>query len=346
MSDRVREYIQDRVEGLTEESDEILEVASSQTNDFDSWSALKLILHSATVYMYTTVISDTDFYDDFYYIDALAGSGVSTYNENRCFLGSPLVAAKAAQAPFEKMYFIERNEDYAAALEDRLEYVFTKPGTDFTEPNDWRVIPGDANDEIPKVVSDIKRRSSYDKGFNYLSFIDNQGLNVRWDAIKSLTPKPHGDLLINLPISQGIGRNVNTENPKKLNKFYGRDVKQFDIDGSLRRYMRDQYAGQLRDRGRPVQEIARVDSDIGSFCYDMVYATRKTRGGNGYEKVIRYVKDFIEQVDAGDMNVILEILEGDQSTLGSYLPDNVEGVIEELPEEENDPQASLGDFGS
>ena len=345
MSDRVREYLQNRVEGLTEESDEVLDIAPSQFNDFDSWSALKLILHSATVYMYTTVISDVDFYDDFYYIDALAGSGVSKYNEEKCFLGSPLIAAKAAQEPFTKMYFIEEDEDYAQALEDRLDYAFSERGNEFTEPEDWEVLDGDANDEIPNVIEEIRSRSSYHSGFNYLSFIDNQGLNVHWDAIEELAPNPHGDLLINLPISQGIARNVNIENPRELSKFYGQDVTEFDIsEASPREFMQEQYLTQLAEVGRPVQVTTRVDANVGSYCYDVIYATRATEGGNGYERTIEYVKEFIEEVHAGDIDVILEILEGDQSTLNSHLPENREEVAEELPDQESAPQSSLNEF--
>jgi hypothetical protein len=95
----VREYIQTRIESLTEDSQEFYSQVPGQANDFDTWFALKLILHSAKVNMYTIVFAQNDYYSDLYYIDALAGSGVSQYNkENRCFLGSLLIAAKDATA--------------------------------------------------------------------------------------------------------------------------------------------------------------------------------------------------------------------------------------------------------
>jgi three-Cys-motif partner protein len=343
MSNRVRNYIQNRVEGLTEGSDDIMNLAPDQTNDFDSWSALKLILQSATVYMYTTVLSDVDYYEDLYYIDALAGSGVSRYGEEDCFLGSPLVAAKAAQAPFSKMFFIEHNDEYADALEYRLDYAFSSSNDRFTEPDEWEVIRGDANEEIPGVIKEIWKASNPSRGFNYLSFIDNQGMDVEWSAIESMTPKPHGDLLINLPISQAIGRNVDTE---KANRFYGRDLSTTDIpDNGQREFLKNLYLDQLAQQGRPVQVTSRVDANVGSYYYDLIYATRKTNGEGGYEKTIEYVKKFVEGAHAGNVDVILDILKGDQSTIGSYMPEDTEGVEKELKQQDDDEnQLSLEDF--
>ena len=108
--------------------------------------------------------------------------------------------------------------------------------------------------------------------------------------------------------------------------------------------MQEQYLTQLAEVGRPVQVTTRVDANVGSYCYDVIYATRATEGGNGYERTIEYVKEFIEEVHAGDIDVILEILEGDQSTLNSHLPENREEVAEELPDQESAPQSSLNEF--
>ena len=202
------EYIKKRIQSLRQDSEEI-RAKSPVTNDFDSWSVLKLILHSAAVNMYTNVLQGSDTFDDLYYIDALAGSGVSTYNDGEsCFLGSPIIAAKVAQEPFRKMYLIEHDPDKADALEARMEYIFSTHD-DVVEPEDWDVKQGDANKEIPEVVEDIWRSS--DGTFNYYCFIDNQEVNVKWDAIEALTPKPWGDLLINLPIASAIGRNATIE---------------------------------------------------------------------------------------------------------------------------------------
>lgn len=349
MSDRVRNYIQSRIEGLKEDSEEFYSLAPERTNDFDTWSALKLILHSATVNMYTTVFRKNHYYD-LYYIDALAGSGVSTHDDQeRCFLGSPLIAAKSATVPFEKMYFVEANEELADALETRLEYAFQEKGHIYTEPKQWEVLPRDANDAVPDIVSGMWRNlQKQDNGLNYLCFIDNQGMDVEWETIESLAPKPYGDLLINLPTSNAIGRNVD-RNPSTVGNFYGLDLSGINVpNGNMREFMRDLYLDQLSEVNRSVQVNTRVEADVGSFYYDMIYATREIEEGNGYEKTIKYVRDFIEEVHSGDVDRILEILEGQQKSLNSYLPEDDSGIAEEITAREEDEddtvQTGFSDF--
>ena len=99
-----REWIRSRVEGLIDGAEEVEPAYQEDIdNSFDTWPALKLIVHSATVNMYTKVIANHA--DHFFYIDALAGSGLSEYGDEECFYGSPIVAAKHAAEPFTKMYF-------------------------------------------------------------------------------------------------------------------------------------------------------------------------------------------------------------------------------------------------
>jgi three-Cys-motif partner protein len=335
------EYIKKRIQSLRQDSEEI-RAQSSVTNDFDSWSVLKLILHSAAVNMYTNVLQSNDAFDDLYYVDALAGSGVSTYNDgDSCFLGSPIIAAKVAQEPFEKMYLIENDKDKADALETRMEHIFSAHN-DAQEPKHWDVILGDANNELSRVVGDIWDRS--DGTFNYYCFIDNQDLNVKWDAIEKLIPKPWGDLLINLPIASAIGRNATMDPvPERLNNFYCCDLNDQDLPSTnIRPVMRRLYEECLAQNGRPIQQTVNVDADVGSYEYDLIYATRKIEGGNGYIDVIEYVKQFIEDVDAGDVDNILRVLYEDQSSFEQYLP---EGDIDDaIPNEGDDQQSSLGEF--
>jgi hypothetical protein len=136
--------------------------------------------------------------------------------------------------------------------------------------------------------------------------------------------------------------------PETVGEFYGRDLSTVDIpDTGMREFMRDLYLEQLQDRNRPVQVNTRVEADVGSYYYDMIYATRDIRGGNGYEQTIKYVRDFIEQVHSGDVDRILDVLDGSQSSLSSYLPDDDEGISEELAEESSDEdsgQTALGEF--
>lgn len=340
------EYISNRIEGLTEGSEEVRQ-QSDVTNDFDTWSGLKLILHSAAVNMYTKVLNNQSYFNDLYYIDALAGSGVSTYDDGQsCFLGSPIIACKAAQQPFKKMYFIEKNEKKAKALKIRLSYVFSAENN-IQPPNDWEVIIGDANEKMADVTGEIRKLGRQaDGGYNYYCFIDNQSLDIKWNTIEELTTELYGDLLINLPIANSIGRNATKDPvPSDLNSFYCKDLSYLDVpDSNIRKFMKSVYMDCLSDHGRPIQEITNIDANVGSFEYDLVYATRDIEGGNDYMKVIEYVGDFIEDVHAGDVEGILDVLYNNQSTINTYMPDG--DVDEQLPNDDssNRSQSSISDF--
>lgn len=340
------DYIPDRIETLRKNSEMIREQAEI-TNDFDSWSALKLILHSAVVNMYTKVMSNENYFTDYYYIDALAGSGVSTYEGDRCFKGSPIVAAESSWEQFSEMYFIEQDPDYCSALKSRLDFVFSNPKFDIEEPERWEVIEGNANKKVPEIVSNIQNQYR-SGGYTYYCFIDNQTLDVDWSTIQSLTPEPWGDLLINLPTSQAIGRSAALEHSQKLNDFYGIDVSTLDIpENGIREFMRQLYIDRLKDRDREVIRSTHVDANVGSFGYDMVYATRDIEDGNDYVNVIDYVKRMVENVHAGDVDNILDILYGGQSTMAEYYP---EGEMEsEISDSEakqrDDEQTGLDEWG-
>lgn len=335
-------YIERRIQDLGEHSERLRNVHPEEVNDFDTWSGLKLILHSAVVNMYTSV-HQSQGTGDIFYIDALAGSGVSTYDEGKSFIGSPLVALSAAQKPFTKMYFIESNEGYAEALEARLQTAFSLP--EFTEPENYEVIPGNANDEIPSIMEEICELGEFDTRYNYYCFIDNQGLDVNWSTISEMTPKPYGDLLVNSPTSQ-IGRCANQESYSALNSYYGKDMSRIASGPTSRETFLNEYIKQLKSRNRSVVRSTRVDTGKGSFYYDMLYGTRKTGGSNGYVNVIDYVKRFVEVVDSHDVTNILDVLEGDQQSIEDFLPSS-EDVEEVLPTDETErgrDQRGLGEF--
>jgi three-Cys-motif partner protein len=332
-----REWVKERVSNLRDGADELKECAPDTYNSFGTWSALKLILHAATVNMYTKVISD--YKDDFFYIDALAGSGVSVYGDEdieECFFGSPILAARNADAPFTKMYFIEEDDDKANALESRLKEVFSNPDYNITPPDDYQVLRGDANKKLDEVVSDmweIAYSGSGGSSFNHLSFIDNQGLNVTWEGISKIAPKPTGDLLINFPTSNIVRAANHKKSRDAMNDFYGGQM--WDVGDPSKSQLRGKYCERLTGVEKEAQVIANVDSGVKSYEYDIIYGTRVTTGGSGYIDAVKYVKDFIEAVDGADVEDMLKVIRGDRTTMDDYLPDE---------NGNEDDQTSLGDF--
>lgn len=347
MSAGQRSWIEKRIETLTESSDKVFDVRPDIYNSFNTWSALKLILHSATVNMYTTVASDH--FDDLFYIDALAGSGVSEYGDEQCFLGSPIIAAKAATEPFTKMYFVEGDLKKKRALEERLEFAFDNPDIDLQKPQDYEVYQGDVNEKIGDIISDVWEVAGPNYNFNYLGFIDNQGLDFNWESMEEIGELT-GDLLVNYPAAQGVGLNFNIgESRDAMKTFFGKDM--WDEEPKEREHYKEVYMKRMEEQLDLAEQVSvKVDSGFKSYYYDMIYGTRETAGGSGYVDAIRHVKDFIEAVDGGTVEEILEVLHGDQAAVDEFLPDDFDidsSVMENEDvqhEQEDQSQTGLDEF--
>jgi hypothetical protein len=134
--------------------------------------------------------------------------------------------------------------------------------------------------------------------------------------------------------------------PEELNDFYCVDLNEKDLpDSGVRPVMKDIYQECLSANGRPIQRSTNIDANVGSYEYDLLYATRDIEGGNDYIRVIEYVKEFIEDVHAGDIDNILQVLHEDQSSFEQYLPEG--DVDDELPDSEEDTdqdQYRISDF--
>lgn len=345
-----REWIANRVAGLTEEASEIEPTFKDGIdNSFNTWSALKLIAQAATINMYTKVISKH--FHDFFYIDALAGSGLSEYGEGKegeYFHGSPIVAAKHADVPFTKMYFIDDNPKRCGLLEKRLEYIFSQDDIDIQPPEDWVVKCGDSNKLIDEVINDIWDTAAPEFDFHTFAFIDNQGLDFNWGSLESLA-EVSTDFMINYPGSMGVGMNINNKGAHEgaLADFFGRNL--WERDFSTRDQYRDEYVNLLASlfTDDSHQVPIRVESGSKSYNYDIIYATRDTRGGSGYVDAVEYVKEFVENVDGVDVEEILELMHGDQSVMDSFLPENKEIDSELLDNESSnrdESQSGLEDF--
>lgn len=320
-----QDWIKEKMQRLRRHSTELRNVAPDTTNDFSSWSALKLILLAATVDMYTNIIPE--YRDNFYYIDALAGSGISAFPEDdEYFVGSPLITATVAHEPFDKMYFIENDKEKAKALRERIEYIQENLDRDL-QFDDYRIIPKNTNSAMDDVIEEIREETLYEgESVNTLSFVDNQGLDVHYSTLNKMT-EIHGDLLINFP-TIAIRRTAGADYKTSLNDFYGNsawEAAQNDKE------FRTIYMSRLAELGRPVQESIPVSSG-GQFFYDMIYCTRKTKGGSPYIKTLEDMKDKIEQLTGEDIERVLRFMRGEQTNLDLF------------GDTDDEQQTGLGDF--
>lgn len=350
MSIGEREWIADRVRGLTEQAGEIEpSFEEGVDNSFNTWSALKLIVHATTINMYTKVISNH--FEDHFYIDALAGSGLSEYGEGEegeYFHGSPIVAAKHADHPFTKMYFVDDNSDRCNLLRQRLDFIFQNDKFDIQQPGDWEVKCGNSNELIEDIIQDIWCEAKPNPNFHTFSFVDNQALDFDWTSMEQIA-EVSADFMVNYPGSMGVGMNIKNKSAHEgaLKDFFGRDL--WDLGLDTRGEYKNEYVGQLRSLFDDESHIVpvKVESGTKSYNYDMIYATRDTSGGSGYVEAVEYVKEFVENVDGADVEEMLEVMKGDQSAIAGFLPKDKE-IDEDLldgdGEKRDESQSGLEDF--
>jgi three-Cys-motif partner protein len=141
------------------------------------------------------------------YIDAFAGPGLNRLRgRNLTIDGSPLIALDACArngTKFDRLFFIERDPAVAAELRGVLN---TRDKTQRAS-----VIVGDVNEELPKLITKLPRRSPT------FVFVDPDGIEPQWATIEAIAPW-QTELLINFPLGMSINRNPDSA---KVTAYFG-----------------------------------------------------------------------------------------------------------------------------
>jgi three-Cys-motif partner protein len=141
------------------------------------------------------------------YIDAFAGPGLNRLRGTSLTIDGSALIALDARAPngtkFDRLFFIERDPATAGELRDVLS---TRDGAERA-----RVIAGDANEELPKLITKLPQRSPI------FVFVDPDGIEPRWTTIEAIAPW-RTELLINFPLGMSINRNPDSA---KVTAYFG-----------------------------------------------------------------------------------------------------------------------------
>jgi hypothetical protein len=124
------EWIIEQLSLLTEHAPELAEVGSEPDTTFRELTVLKLAALSAAIDVYTRIVPSE--FDRCYYIDALAGEGVSRLRgTGEYVVGSPIVSPVVAHANFSEYHFIECDPDSVRNLRDRLDWLNRETEVDY-----------------------------------------------------------------------------------------------------------------------------------------------------------------------------------------------------------------------
>lgn len=110
--------IQKHLSRLHEYVPKLLEISPVITEAAGNWTPLKLYVLDYYMNIYTPIIKHH--FDSMYYIDLLAGSGLSELSENESIVGSPIMAATFPKRPFSKLLVVESSKESREALISRL----------------------------------------------------------------------------------------------------------------------------------------------------------------------------------------------------------------------------------
>ena len=204
------------------------------------------------------------------YIDAFAGPGTNRIDHTGQIVdGSPLVALSARGSNgrgFDHLFFIEEDTDAARELEAEVK----KLGYS----NRAKVIPGDANIELPRLIETINKRSPT------FVFLDTVGIEPRWETIKSLA-EWRTELLINFPLGMSINRNA--ESPKAEAYFGTPEWRSYWDGGRLSRTsgLIRFYLDRLADLGWNEQpdHSRLVKAEGNKHLYYLLFASKDPAGG-------------------------------------------------------------------
>lgn len=326
-----KDWILSRLEDLTAHSDALVDLAPEAVNSYNPLTALKLFLLAAQIEVYTQIVPGK--FDHSYYIDVLAGAGVTQIKGHEIAIaGSPLIATTMSQNPLERYYFIEKRSDRADALAARLDYIHEN--TTLSIPRDrCEIRTADANHEIPVIVNEIKQRGESNglRSVNRCSFIDNEGLNVTWETVKTLF-QIWGDALITFP-TIGISRRRGMSQHNEITRFFGTDA--WTTCETEPEY-RELYLDRLRETSSTElkQRSATVTSRKAAkrYYYNLLYSTRLTGNNSPYVAAIDSINDRLDRVDGNDVEAMLALIQGSNQLNLHFFDDDPNTTLNQFAE--------------
>lgn len=277
------EWLKPRVEALVEIAKPLSIIHPDVFYETGEWSIIKLLALQRFVNIYTKIIKgpkQSKIFDNMYYIDLFAGSGLCKVGKAKDITaGSAVIAATQCYHPFDKYFLVEKNPESAYALNDRIK----------TLTSDYVLFNRDCNDCIDEIIGELRTKD------HYLAFVDCQGLDISWVTMKKLFSK-NGDVLFNFQ-TQGVCRipaKIRNRSQgweactEKMNWFFG--------DGRWRKckepdHLLLAYMNKIREESS--REIVLPLPVIGprGYRYDVILATRRTRHGSPWIKPMEELKN-------------------------------------------------------
>ena len=159
------------------------------------WTKQKLEILGKYLDAYTTALKNKPFH--LMYVDAFAGTGAVPLGDGGSIIdGSASIAIKISDKPFDKLIFIEQDEDQCESLNNLR---------DKHHPRSIEVVCDDANNYLRNFCASW--RNTYSLDWRGVLFFDPFATQVEWATVKAVAATEAFDTLILFPVAS-IVRNL------------------------------------------------------------------------------------------------------------------------------------------
>jgi spore photoproduct lyase len=158
-----------------------------------AWAKDKYFYLKRYIEIFTSAMKDK-WKGELYYIDLFAGCGKCRVRETFEEIDGSALVSLSVKYPFKKHIMGELDSEALDALKKRVEETPHKDRV--------KIIPGDCNEKIGKIIAEIPERSLS------LAVVDPTGLHIKFETLKKLTERLRIDLIITFPEGMDIKRNL------------------------------------------------------------------------------------------------------------------------------------------
>lgn len=282
--------------------EEIMKIQPDIYNEFNEWTPLKLVLLNYALDVCTSIIKN--YFDDKYYVDLFAGSGMNKMKNKKDFLiGSPLISTLKYRDKFSKLFFCENNLSLFDALKERMDY--------FKEQK-LSVTPKNCNDCLNDIIKEIDNNGSYS-----FFFIDPHCMEFNWESMKKVL-NLRSDIVFTLMSGQII-RTVQLAKKYKecagegLNVFFGDESwKSIESTDDLVKVYSENI---VKEKDDCIVKDIKIQSKKFNFVYHMLFITHKTKNGSPWLRALEKPKKEIESNSDKSVEMALELITKRQRTL-------------------------------
>lgn len=243
------------------------------------WTILKNITLAYCINPFGVILNRYNIRDTVY-LDLFCGSGITPLkdivtNENKWIVGSPIIATRMTDYPYQNYFFGDINKKSLELLNQILEC----QNKNSDKKIDYNILPADdANNNLDLILDKLKNKYVF-------AYIDPTGFQWNWESMEKLVKLNMFDILMNFQTRE-VDRLTSSD---KIELFFGQTSDKINTCKTCDEKL-DLYIKQLNDKGLYVNSIKIGKDKTNQYYYHLLHISRK----NTYAKIIQDLQRRIE----------------------------------------------------